>query len=103
LQSVLRYGYDLRGMNLKNLVSHHRLFVTFFVLCILVAVVDIFNIDSMFYKNICAMVAQYVKIPCVDFYDIPIWNMYLILAVLTALYHVHDEIRTTNKHLSAKK
>ena len=90
-------------MNLKHLVSHHRLFLTFLVLCIVVAVVDIFNIDSMFYKNICAMAAPYIESSCVDFYDIPIWNFYLILAVLTALYHVHDEIRTTNKHLSAKK
>lgn len=96
------YVYSIRGMNLRRTFSHHKLFVLFFLLFLVVAGIDLFNFDSIIYKNICMAVFPYTNSPCVDFYDIPIWNFYLLLAVLTALYHVHGEVRATNRHLSSK-
>lgn len=95
--------YDRSDMKLKELVHHHRLFFVFVLLFILVAAIDIVNIDRFLYKVICDAVAPISGSPCPPYYDIPIWNVYLSLAILAALYHVHTEVRTTNKHLSSQK
>jgi len=85
------------------LLSHHRLFFVFLLLFVLVAAVDLFNLDRILYKAICDLVAPVSGSPCPPYYDIPIWHVYLSLAILAALYHVHGEIRTSNKHLSSRK
>lgn len=85
------------------MVSHHKLFVVYLILFFVVGVVDIFNLDRLTYKFICDVVAPVSGSPCPPYYDIPIWSVYLSLAVLAGLYHVHDEIRTSNKHLSSHK
>ena len=90
-------------MKLPEIIRYHRLFFTFLTLFFLVAVVDIFNFDRLLYSVICGLVSPVSKSPCTTFYDLPIWDVYLSLAILAALYHVHDEIRTSNKHLSSRK
>ena len=90
-------------MSVKNLVRHHRLFVVFFILFLFVGAVDMFNLDRFIYKALCDAVAPFSGSPCPPYYDIPIWSVYLSLAMLAALYHVHDEIRTSNKHLFSHK
>ncbi len=90
-------------MKLGRVLGHHKLFFVFLVLFLLVGVVDIFNLDRFMYKVICDAVAPVSGSPCPPYYDIPIWHVYLSLAILAALYHVHDEIRVSNKHLSSQK
>lgn len=90
-------------MNLKNLVRHHKLFFVYLILFFFVGAVDMFNLDRLTYKAVCDMVSPVSGSPCPPYYDIPIWSVYLSLAVLAGLYHVHDEIRTSNKHLSSRK
>lgn len=90
-------------MKVEHLIRHHKLFVTFLILFFVVGAVDMFNLDSLTYKVLCDMVAPISGSPCPPYYDIPIWSVYLSLAVLAGLYHVHDEIRTSNKHLSSHK
>lgn len=86
------------------LLSHHRLFFSLLLLFVAVGAIDILNIDSIFYKAICELAAPISGSPsCPAYYDIPIWDVYLSLAILAALYHVHGEIRTSNKHLSSRK
>lgn len=88
---------------LDHLIRHHKLFFVYLILFFFVGAVDIFNLDRLTYKAVCDMVSPVSGSPCPPFYDIPIWNVYLSLAVLAGLYHVHDEIRTSNKHLSSHK
>lgn len=88
---------------MKDLMRHHKVFVVYLILFFVVSVVDIFNVDRLAYKAICDMVAPVSGSPCPPYYDIPIWHVYLSLAVLAGLYHIHDEVRTSNKHLSGKK
>ena len=90
-------------MNVQKLVRHHRLFVVFLVLFLFVGAVDMFNLERIIYKVLCDAVAPISGSPCPPYYDLPIWHVYLSLAILAALYHVHDEIRTSNKHLSSHK
>lgn len=90
-------------MNLGRVLRHHKLFFVFLVLFFLVGIVDIFNLDRFAYKALCDAVAPVSGSPCPPYYDIPIWHVYLSLAILAALYHVHDEIRMSNKHLSSHK
>ncbi|PIS14124.1 hypothetical protein COT65_00495 [Candidatus Shapirobacteria bacterium CG09_land_8_20_14_0_10_47_13] len=90
-------------MKLPASIRYHRLFFTFLILFLLVAVVDLFNFDRLLYSGICGLVSPISQSPCATFYDLPIWDVYLSLAILAALYYVHDEIRTSNKHLSARK
>ncbi len=91
-------------MKLGNLLTHHKLFFYFFVLFLIVGAVDIFNLDSILYKAICDFAAPVSGNPlCPTYYDIPIWHVYLSLAMLAALYHVHGEVRTTNRHLSSQQ
>lgn len=88
---------------MKDLIRHHRVFVVYLVLFFVVSIVDIFNFDRISYKAVCDLVAPISGSPCPPYYDIPIWHVYLSLAVLAGLYHVHDEVRTTNRHLSRRK
>ncbi|MFZ5845500.1 MAG: hypothetical protein ACOY0S_03475 [Patescibacteria group bacterium] len=88
-------------MRLQEVIVHHRLFFIFLLLFFLVGAVDIFNLDRILYKAICDAVAPVSGSPCPPFYDIPIWHVYLSLAILAALYHVHGEIKTSNKHLAS--
>lgn len=90
-------------MKAGSVLRHHKLFFVFLVLFLLVGVVDMFNLDRLVYKALCEVVAPVSGSPCPPYYDIPIWNVYLSLAILAALYHVHDEIRVSNKHLSSHK
>lgn len=90
-------------MKLPKSIRYHRLFFTFLILFLLVAVVDVFNFDRLFYSAICNLASPISQSPCPSYYDLPIWDVYLSLAILAGLYHVHDEIRTSNKHLSARK
>lgn len=90
-------------MSLGHLLKHHKLFFVYLVLFFIVGAVDMFNLDRLIYKAVCDMVAPVSGSPCPPYYDIPIWSVYLSLAVLAGLYHVHDEIRTSNKHLSTHK
>ena len=90
-------------MKLGSILRHHKLFFVFLALFLLVGIVDIFNLDRLVYKAICEGVAPVSGSPCPPYYDIPIWHVYLSLAILAALYHVHDEIRVSNKHLSSHK
>ncbi len=90
-------------MKLQQLVRHHRLFFVFFVLFLLVGVIDVLNLDRFCYKAICDAASPLSGSPCPTYYDIPIWNVYLSLAILAALYHVHDELKTSNRHLSSHK
>lgn len=90
-------------MNVRDVVIHHRLFFVFLLLFFVVAAVDILNVDRFLYKAICDAVAPVSGSPCPPYYDIPIWHVYLSLAILAALYHVHGEIRISNKHLSSHK
>lgn len=89
-------------MNIQRLYPRHKLFFHFLLLFFVVGAVDIFNWDRFIYKALCDAVAPISGSPCPPYYDIPIWHVYLSLAILAALYHVHDEIRTTNSHLSKK-
>ncbi|OGG04839.1 hypothetical protein A2Z33_06040 [Candidatus Gottesmanbacteria bacterium RBG_16_52_11] len=90
-------------MKAGQLVRHHRLFFVFVILFIVVGVVDMFNFDRLIYKALCDLISPLSGSPCPPYYDIPIWHVYLSLAILAALYHVHDEIRVSNKHLSSRK
>lgn len=83
-------------------MGHHKLFFVFLILFVLVGAVDIFNLDRLVYKAICNAIAPVSGSPCPPFYDIPIWEVYLSVAMLAALYHVHDQVRTTNRHLSSR-
>jgi len=87
---------------MKKLFIHHKLFFIFLALFFVIGGIDLFNLDRILYKQICSLAFPFTNVPCADFYDIPIWNVYLLLAVLTALYHVHSEVRATNRHLSSK-
>ena len=90
-------------MTVVSLIRHHRLFFVFFGLFLLVGAIDLLNLDRFCYKAICDAASPISGSPCPPYYDIPIWHVYLSLAILAALYHVHDEIRTSNKHLSSHK
>ena len=90
-------------MVLKKTFQRHHLFFVFLILFLIVAIVDLFNFDQRIYSFICQLALPISKGLCPTFYDIPIWDVYLSLAILAALYHVHDEIRTSNKHLSSHK
>lgn len=90
-------------MKFISVIRYHSLFFIFLLLFFLVAIVDMFNFDRELYSAICGVVSPISKSPCATFYDIPIWNVYLSLAILAALYHVHSEIRISNKHLSSHK
>ncbi len=83
-------------MKLQVLVAHHRLFFVFLGLFFVVGAVDILNLDRFSYKAICDAVMPVSGSPCPPYYDIPIWHVYLSLAILAALYHVHDELRLHN-------
>lgn len=89
-------------MRIQSFVYSNRLFWVFLLLFLVVAVVDIFNLDREVYSLICSAAYPISKSPCATFYDLPIWQVYLSLAILAALYHVHGEIRISNKHLSRK-
>ena len=82
---------------------HHKLFFLFLILFLLVGSIDLFNLDRLIYKALCDAIAPVSGSPWPPFYDIPIWDVYLSLAILAALYHVHGEVRTTNRHLSSRK
>lgn len=88
---------------MKKLLAHHRLFVVFLVLFLVIATVDILNIDRWMYSLLCNAVSPISGSVCATFYDLPIWQVYLSLAILAALYHLHGEVRQTNRHLSEKK
>jgi hypothetical protein len=90
-------------MTVKGLIAHHKIFFTFLVLFFIVGAIDIFNLDRLIYKAICDVVSPVSGSPCPPFYDLPIWHVYLSLAILAGLYHVHDELRTHTKHLSSHK
>lgn len=90
-------------MVFKKTIKHHHLFFVFLFLFFLVAIVDLLNFDQLSYSFICQLALPISKSLCPTFYDIPIWDVYLSLAILAALYHVHSEIRTSNKHLSSRK
>lgn len=90
-------------MKLPGLIRYHRLFFTFLILFFLVAVFDLLNFDRLLYSAVCGLALPVSHGLCATFYDLPIWDVYLSLAILAALYHVHDEIRTSNKHLSSRK
>lgn len=90
-------------MNWKKSLTRHKLFFAFLVLFLILAVVDLLNFDNLIYQNICAAVFPFNKVPCAVYSDIPFWNSYLLLAVLTSLYHLHDEAKTTNRHLHSHK
>lgn len=86
-----------------KLIQHHKLFFVFLVLFIIVAAVDMLNVDRICYKALCDLSSPLSGSPCPPYYDLPIWHVYLSLAMLAALYHVHGEVRKTNKHLSSGK
>lgn len=90
-------------MTFKELVRHHKIFVTFLVLFFIVGAVDMFNLDRLIYKALCDWTSPVSGSPCPPFYDIPIWEVYLSLGILAGLYHVHDELRIHTKHLSSHK
>jgi len=85
------------------MIRHHRLFFVYLILFIIVATIDLTNLDRVLYSTICGWASPVSHGVCPTFYDIPIWEVYLSLAILAALYHVHSEIRTSNKHLSHQK
>jgi len=90
-------------MSLKEVIQHHSLFLVFLLLFLLVGAIDLFNFDRQLYIIVCEFASPVSKNLCATFYDLPIWDVYLSLAILAALYHVHGEIRTSNKHLSSRK
>ncbi len=90
-------------MSLRELTTKHKLFFVFLLLFFVVGAVDILNIDRIVYKWLCDLVAPISFAPCTPWYDLPIWQVYLSLAILAALYHVHDEVRATNRHLASHK
>lgn len=90
-------------MVLKKTIRHHRLFFVYLILFFIVAAIDLLNFDRVLYSTICQWTSPISKNVCPTFYDIPIWEVYLSLAILAALYHVHSEIRKSNKHLSSHK
>ncbi len=85
---------------ITRVVGHHKLFFSFLLLFFFVGAIDILNLDRISYKAICDVVSPISGSPCPLYYDIPIWQVYLSLAMLAALYHVHGEIRTSNRHLA---
>ncbi|EKD87216.1 MAG: hypothetical protein ACD_36C00189G0003 [uncultured bacterium] len=87
----------------RSWFAHNSLYVFLFALFILTAALDIVNFDSFVYKTICGFLAPLTNSPCTDFYDIPIWTVYLSLAIVLAVTHVHGEIKISNKHLSSHK
>jgi len=86
-----------------KIIKKHKLFFVYLILFLVVATVDILNFDRFLYKDICEAVSSVSGSPCPSYYDLPIWQVYLSLAILAALYHVHGEVRITNRHLSSGK
>jgi hypothetical protein len=88
---------------MKKVLAQHQLFVVFLVLFLVIATVDILNLDRSMYSLLCNAVSPISGSVCATFYDLPIWQVYLSLAILAALYHLHGEVRTTNRHLANRK
>jgi hypothetical protein len=86
-------------MKAMRFIGEHSLFISLLVLFLLIGVLDIVNVDRVVYKWICMFFAPGINSTCADYYDVPIWQVYLSVALLAALYHVHAELRITNKHL----
>lgn len=84
-------------------VRQHSLYIILFILFLVTAALDIVNFDSYVYKILCGVLSPFTGSPCTDFYDIPIWTVYLSLAIVAALTHVHGEIKISNRHLSSHK
>lgn len=84
-------------------VARHSLFIALLVLFLLIGALDILNVDSVVYKFLCTAFSPVTNSPCVDYYDVPIWQVYLSVAILAALAHVHGELRISNRHLAAHK
>ena len=91
--------YSMYSMNFTQFVEKHSLFITLLVLFLIIGALDIVGVDSMMYKQICSAFSPITLSACTDYYDVPIWQVYLSVALLAALYHVHAELRITNKHL----
>ncbi len=87
----------------SRLVAQHSLSFFLLALFVVVGAVDLLNLDSAAYKGICTVFLPITGAPCTDYYDLPIWTVYLSVAILAALYYVHAEIKTSNKHLAAQK
>ncbi|EKE15009.1 MAG: hypothetical protein ACD_12C00203G0003 [uncultured bacterium] len=85
----------------KEWFLEHSFFLTLVLLFVLLGVVDLLNVDRFAYQTICDLVSPLTNYPCATFYDLPIWEVYLTAALLAALYHVHEGIKTSNKHLAA--
>ncbi len=90
-------------MKLPRVFKEHSLFFTLLVLFLVIAVLDLVNVDSMVYKTLCGAFSPVIASPCTDYYDVPIWQVYLSVAILAALYHVHGELKISNKHLASHK
>jgi hypothetical protein len=84
-------------------IAHHSLFVVLLVLFLLIGALDILNVDAIVYRALCGALYSVTKSPCTDYYDVPIWQVYLSIAILAALAHVHSELRISNRHLAAHK
>ena len=86
----------------KFLIRHKSLYVLVF-LFLVIALVDVLRLDSVVYKGVCELAAGLLGGGCTDYYDIPIWNVYLSVGIIAMLYHVQDEIKTSNRHLEGQK
>ena len=86
-------------MKISRFVEEHSLFISLLVLFLVIGALDIVGVDSTVYKWICSLFSPLTLSACTDYYDVPIWQVYLSVALLAALYHVHVELRITNKHL----
>lgn len=85
------------------MIKKHKLFFVYLLLFFLVGAIDILNLDRISYKCVCDLARPISGGPCATYYDLPIWNVYLSLAILASLYHVHGEVKRTNHHLSSRK
>ncbi len=90
-------------MKEKHLSQQHSLVLVLVGLFFIIATVDFLNFDSILYRLLCIPMAPYFNLSCTDYYDMPIWDVYLSVAILATLYHVHDEVRSTNTHLASRK
>jgi len=74
-------------------------FVVVGIILLLVAIIDFTNLDSLIYKNLCVfsygLGLKYLK--CTDYYDIPIWQVFIATGSLLTAYFAYSAVKFLKK------
>lgn len=83
--------------------SQKQTLLVFLLVAVVITIFDISSLDNLFYQFFCHLINNIFPTVCVNYYDLPYWEVLVAIGTLSAAYFAFAGINEANKRLELEQ